>query len=105
LNKLGRFEEAVAAMLIAHDIYERQGITGKQIKVLLALSLILISRQDCQGAIYRLKQALSICHSHQLHHLELEVLHLLAHLFQKTGRRAEVEGCRHLIRNLLEKAR
>jgi hypothetical protein len=52
-----------------------------------------------------LKEALPICHQHRLQVLEIEVLHMMAHLFQKTGKMAELQGCKKRIDRMLELVR
>lgn len=102
LRKQGRIEETVAALLMAQEIYKKQGFHAKRVKTALALSLVLAGQQDWYGAIFRLKQVLPVCHEHRLVQLELEVLHMLAHLFVTTGQAVEAEGCKQRICRILK---
>lgn len=105
LFKLQRTEEAVATQLLASEMLAKQGATARQAKAVLDLSLLLASQEDWHGAIYYLKKMLPACRQQGLQRLELEVLHMLFHLFQKTGQQIEAAGCKLRINQILEQSR
>lgn len=100
LYKLQRTDEAVATQLLAYQMFARQGAVFRQVKSVLDLSLLLASQGDWHGGIYYLKKILPACREQGLTALELEVLHMLAHLFQKTGQPIEETGCKQRINQI-----
>lgn len=101
LQKSNQPDKAVAALLLASEIYARQGEAVRQVKSILNLSLLLTGQGDWHGAIYHLKKILPLCRQQGLQTLELEVLYMLSHLFQKTGHRLEAAGCQLRINQLV----
>jgi tetratricopeptide (TPR) repeat protein len=101
LHKSSHTDKAVAALLLASEIYARQGEAARQVKSILNLSLLLTGQGDWHGGIYHLKKILPLCRQQGLQTLELEVLHMLSHLFQKTGQRMGAAGCQLRISQLV----
>lgn len=104
LCKMGRPEEAVASLLIAHELYARIGATVRQVKTTLNLSLVLAAQADWHGCIYHLKKVLPLCYHNNLQSLELEILHMLIHIYQKLDRKTEYEGCQLRISRILSES-
>lgn len=105
LQKQERIDEAIASLVIAHEIYKTQGLAARQVKVILDLSLLFTVQKDWHGAIYHLKRALPVCDRHKMYVLELEVLHMLTYVFPKTGGTEEVDRCKLRIHRILGKVR
>ncbi|BCJ86985.1 tetratricopeptide repeat protein [Effusibacillus dendaii] len=102
-QRQSKTEQAVAAYLMAYESWRKQGVDAKQVQTALSLSLVLSQQKDWMGAIHYLKKVFPVCCEPHMWQLKLEVLHMLKHLFAKTGQTGPLLACEQQIERLAYK--